>query len=65
MHGLTHAVVRQPTFSPGAGEKVFLCLQPAGKLTSKKADRRPDCSILPACMCRLKLAACYLHLERP
>jgi hypothetical protein len=65
MHGLNHAVVRQPTFSIQPDGKVFLCLQPAGKLTSKKAVRRPDCSILPACMCRLKLAACYLHLERP
>lgn len=25
MHGLNHAVVRQPTFSPSIGEKVFLC----------------------------------------
>ena len=31
MHGLNHAVVRQPTFSPKAGEKVFLCLRSVKK----------------------------------
>jgi hypothetical protein len=34
MHGLDYAVVRQPTFSPGTGGKVFLCPQPVIKSKS-------------------------------
>jgi hypothetical protein len=34
MHGLNHAVVRQLTFSPSSGEKVFLCSQPVKKSES-------------------------------
>ncbi len=45
MHGLNHAVVRQPTFSPNHGGKVFLCPNEACKLTSKKADTIPDSSV--------------------
>lgn len=62
MHGLNHAVVRQPTFSPKAGEKVFLCLQEVRKLTSEQADRCPDSSAFSNFTCRLKLAACYLRV---
>lgn len=37
MHGLNHAVVRQPTFLPNnSGGKVFLCLQPVKKSKSLK-----------------------------
>ena len=60
MNGLNHAVVRQPTFSPNDGEKVFLRLNEARKLTSKNADTIPQASVSLSTTCRLKPAACHL-----
>ncbi len=64
MNGLQHAVVRQLAFSPHEqGGKVFLCLNEASKLTSKKADTISDSSVSLSQTCHLKLAAC--HSECP
>lgn len=65
MSGLQHAAVQQLTFSPSAGEKVFLCPNEADRLTSEQADKIPGFSFSPPLTGHVKLAAWYSECPWP